>query len=155
MRARRGRCHESPLAGGTLAASLRGQQATRNLDPTQAFYLGGPGRVRAYPTAEGPGDAGWVGVVEWRRHLDATLVGRIFVDAGGVRRSAKPWADQRNAYGLAGVGAGFTWNLPERFRADLDLARQAGGNPGRQPDGKDTDGRKAGWRLWLSLTRDF
>lgn len=147
--------HDSPLGGGTLAASLRGQHVSRNLDPTQGFYLGGPGRVRAYPTVEGMGDEGWVASVEWRRPLDERFTGRVFADAGGVRRNAKPWADQRNAYGLAGIGAGLAWRLPDGYRADLDLARQLGGNPGRQPNGTDLDGRSDRWRLWLSVARDF
>lgn len=147
--------HESPLGGGTLAISLRGQQATRNLDATQDFYLGGPGRVRAYPTAEAIGDEGWLASIEWRRPLDEHFTGRVFADAGGVRRNAKPWADQRNAYGLAGIGAGLSWRMPEGCRADLDLARQVGGNPGRQPNSPDLDGRSDRWRLWLSVARDF
>lgn len=147
--------HESQLAGGTLALALRGQQATRNLDVTQAFYLGGAGRVRAYPTAEAVGDTGWLASVEWRRPVTGALTGRLFLDTGAIRRNARPWANQRNAWNLAGAGAGVTWALPERFRLDLDVARQAGGSPTRQSTGTDLDGRADRWRLWLAFVRDF
>lgn len=147
--------HESRLGDGTLTLALQGQVANRNLDGTQVFYLGGPGRIRAYPTGEGIGDEGWLATIEWNRTLAENLNGRAFLDGGGIRRNVKPWTDQRNTYHLGGAGVGFTWNLPHRLRADLDLAHQIGTNPGRQTDGQDFDGRNARWRLWLSLARSL
>lgn len=147
--------HESRLGEGTLTLALQGQLASRNLDDTQAFYLGGPGRIRAYPTGEGIGDEGWLGTIEWNRPLAENFDGRAFLDGGGIRRNTKPWSGQRNTYHLGGAGVGFTWNLPHRLRADLDLAHQIGANPGRPAGGQDLDGSSARWRLWLSLTRNL
>ncbi len=140
---------------GSLVLRARGQWADRNLDATQKFFLGGAYRVRAYPQTEATGDAGWLGGIEWRRPLGDGLEGRVFADTGSVRVNAKPWVAQRNRYPLSGLGVGATWQLPDRFRLDTDLARQVGGNAGRNSDGTDSDARTARWRLWLAISRSF
>lgn len=147
--------HELALGPGTLALRAHGQWADRNLDATQQFALGGATEVRAYPTAEALGDAGWIAGAEWRQTVAAEVDGRLFVDSGSVKRNAKPWADQRNRYELSGIGAGLTWRMPENFRFSTDLARQWGGNANRNLDDTDSDGRNSRWRLWLALSREF
>lgn len=147
--------HERPLGPGTLALRANGQWADRNLDGTRQFALGGVAQVRAYPTAEALGDGGWLATAEWRQALNAELGGRLYLDTGSVQRNAKPWVDQRNRYELSGIGAGLTWRLPENFRCTTDIARQWGGNAGRNADGTDSDGRNNRWRLWLALSREF
>jgi hemolysin activation/secretion protein len=147
--------HERPLGQGTLALRANGQWADRNLDGTQQFGLGGAGQVRAFPTAEALGDGGWIASAEWRLPLAAEVASRLFVDTGSVQRNAKPSSDQRNRYELSGIGAGLSWRMPEDFRFSADLARQWGGNPGRNADDTDSDGRQSRWRLWLALSREF
>ena len=147
--------HELPLGPGTLALRANGQWADRNLDGTQQFALGGVTQVRAYPTAEALGDGGWIASAEWRQAVTADVSGRVFVDTGSVKRNAKPWTDQRNRYELSALGTGVTWRMPENFRFTTDLARQWGGNAGRNTDGTDSDGRSNRWRLWLALSREF
>lgn len=147
--------HEFAYGAGRLALRANGQWTDRNLDSTQQFALGGAIQVRAYPTAEALGDGGWIAAAEWRQAVAADVDGRLFVDSGSIKRNAKPWVDQRNRFDLSGIGAGLDWRLPENFRFAADLARQTGGNPGRNPDGTDSDGRDTRWRLWLSLRRDF
>lgn len=147
--------HELPLGPGTLALRANGQWADRNLDGTQQFALGGAGQVRAFPTAEALGDCGWIASGEWRQPVTADLGGRLFVDTGSVKRNAKPWTDQRNRYELSALGAGLTWQMPENSRLTADLARQWGGNAGRNADGTDSDGRNNRWRLWLALSHEF
>jgi hemolysin activation/secretion protein len=147
--------YEQPLASGTVVLKANGQWANRNLDATQKFALGGTTGVRAYPTAEALGDGGWIAGAEWRRPLGGDIDGRLFADTGNIQRNARPWANQRNRYDLSSLGAGLTWRLPGLFRFDVDAARQIGGNPGRNADGTDSDGRQARWRLWLALSREF
>ncbi|MBL8491355.1 MAG: ShlB/FhaC/HecB family hemolysin secretion/activation protein, partial [Rhodocyclaceae bacterium] len=144
-----------PAGSGSVVLRARGQWADRNLDATQKFFLGGAHRVRAFPQMEATGDAGWLGGIEWRRPLGAGLEGRLFADTGSIRVNARPWVAQRNSHSLSGLGAGATWEMPDRLRLDADLALQAGGNAGRNPDGSDSDARAARWRLWLSLSRSF
>lgn len=147
--------HQRPLGTGTLVLRANGQWADRNLDGTHQFALGGVSAVRAYPTAEALGDGGWIAGAEWRRSVSVEVDGRLFIDTGGVQRNAKPWVDQRNRYELGAIGAGLNWRLPENFRFTVDLARQTGGNAGRNADGTDSDGRNNRWRLWLALGREF
>jgi hemolysin activation/secretion protein len=55
------------LPGGfTLYASFSGQRASKNLDSSEEFFLGGPNGVRAYPQGEGAGDEGWLSRLELR-----------------------------------------------------------------------------------------
>jgi hemolysin activation/secretion protein len=147
--------HELALGQGTLALRVNGQWADRNLDATQQFALGGVSQVRAFPTAEALGDEGWIATIEWRQPLGADVDGRLFVDGGGITRNARPWVNQVNRYDLSGIGAGLSWRMPENFRFTTDIARQWGGNAGRNADDTDSDGRDSRWRLWLALSRDF
>lgn len=147
--------HERPIGVGTLVLRANGQWADRNLDATQQFALGGVAQVRAYPTVEALGDAGWIAGVEWRQPVTTDVDGRLFLDTGSIKRNAKPWANQLNRYDLSGIGAGLTWRMPENFRFSTNLARQWGGNALRNLDGTDSDGRNNRWRLWLALSREF
>lgn len=147
--------HELALGPGTLVLRANGQWADRNLDATQQFALGGVAQVRAYPTAEALGDAGWIAGAEWRQAIAADVDSRLFIDSGSIKRNVKPWTDQRNRYELSGLGVGLTWRMPENFRFTTDLARQWGDNANRNLDDTDSDGRNSRWRLWLALSREF
>ena len=47
---------------------VAGQKASRNLDSSEEFYLGGPNGVRAYAQGEGAGDEGLLSTAELRWH---------------------------------------------------------------------------------------
>lgn len=143
------------LGGGALHFNAKGQWADQNLDPTLQFVLGGPGGVRAYPELEGLGDRGWLARLEWRRDLLPGLDGRLFADTGAIARNASPWTGDSNHFALSGAGFGFSWQLPEGFRFETDLAAQIGKSKLRRADGTDSDGRNESWRLWLALSRAF
>ncbi|MBP8266685.1 MAG: ShlB/FhaC/HecB family hemolysin secretion/activation protein [Zoogloea sp.] len=147
--------HEISAVGNTLVLRANGQLADRNLDATQQFALGGLDAVRAYPTAEALGDGGWLGTIEWRHRVDDSASAQLFLDHGGIQRNARPWTNQRNRYELSGLGAGLSWHLPERLRIKIEVARQLGGNAGRNVDGSDSDGRTSKWRGWLSTQLEF
>lgn len=49
-----------------LYFSLSGQYASKNLDSSEKFSLGGPSGVRAYPAPESPSDHGLIGSWEYR-----------------------------------------------------------------------------------------
>jgi hemolysin activation/secretion protein len=73
-----------------------GQWASKNLDPLQEFFLGGPNAVRAYPVGDAPGDEGSRFTVEFRRDLPvvrlfgAPLTASLFYDWGRSHRNANP-----------------------------------------------------------------
>lgn len=146
---------EAAYGGDTLVLRASGQFADRNLDATQQFALGGPNGVRAYPTAEALGDSGWLATAEWRHRLDDECSAQIFLDSGGIQRNSRPWTNQRNRNELSGLGAGMRWQLPDRLRVTFEAAHQLGSNPGRNPDGTDSDGRSSRWRAWLSVQHEF
>lgn len=145
-----------PTGSFTLFARLSTQHASKNLDSSEDFGLGGSSGVRAYPSGEGYGDAGWLTQLELR-YTKPPFAPYVFYDAGSVRVNAKPWtaaADApaiQNTRKIAGVGLGLRyqssgWNL------DVALAwRTTGGLP--QSDAQDT--RKRGPQAWFSAGYQF
>jgi len=96
--------------GWTLALSVSGQLADKNLASAEKFSLGGSQGVRAYPQGEASGDAGWLGSVELRWQAAPGWQFQAFGDAGLVHVNRQPWADTTaNQRGLAGVGLGLVW----------------------------------------------
>ena len=136
-----------------LFARLSAQHASKNLDSSEDFGLGGSSGVRAYPTGEGYGDAGWLTQLELRYSMGA-YAPFVFYDAGSVRVNVSPWsATQANASvasnerSIAGLGIGLRY---QRNHWSLDAAlawRTQGGLP--QSDTQDQ--REQGPQGWLSL----
>lgn len=146
-----------------LFATLSGQQASRNLDSSEKFMLGGPSGVRAYAIGEASGDSGWLGSVELRRDFSAFagLRGQwlAFADHGEITQHQQLWtgalpAGQRNGYGLSGVGLGL--NLyGERWSLRSAWAHAVGSNPGISSAGLQADGLKDRQRLWVQASLRF
>lgn len=65
------------------------QGADSNLDSSEGISLGGPSRVRAYPSGESSGDEGWLVQAELRLSLGAWTP-YAFYDHGKVRIDALP-----------------------------------------------------------------
>jgi hemolysin activation/secretion protein len=153
------------LLGGSfyLRARLAGQQASRNLDASQKFAIGGAYGVRAYPGDDGLGDSGTLLQLEVHRALPwvSGLDGFVFLDGGFVRQYQNPWlgwdtrASGNNRYGLAAAGLGLGWRSNSGFSASATLAVPLGGNPGSGVDGRNQDGSRTAPWLWLTLTQRF
>lgn len=148
----------------SLFTSLRGQLASRNLDSSEKFLLGGPSGVRAYPIGEAPGDEGAIATIELRRALTLPQVASAqafgFIDAGMVRLHDRAWpgsvdtTSRRNRYSLTGIGLGASVAAgPWSLRATL--AHALGSNPGRSTGGTDADGRSSRNRAWLQASIAF
>ncbi len=113
--------------------SVSTQKAWRNLDTTEQFSIGGPGRVRAFAPGEGTGDEGQVGTVELRWLPTESLMGRYaretvfsaFYDWGHVRYKHDA---SNQALGFvsdavfSGYGVGATWERPQVLGARLSVA---------------------------------
>ncbi len=135
-----------------LAAS--GQEASKNLDSSEKFQLGGPTGVRAYPVGEGLGDKGWLANLELRYRLptfagvSSQLIG--FYDLGRVSQYANPWqSTPNNSFTLQGYGGGTSLAIGTKGEIKLMVARRIGVNPNASAIGNDADGRKTGTRLWI------
>lgn len=139
----------------SLYAAFRGQIASKNLDTSEQFGLGGLSGVRAYPSGEAYGDQGYVLNLEARTPLQGLservpgqlqLVG--FVDTGRVALNRNPGDGGNNYRSLHGVGIGVNWARHDTFAVNATLARRLGGEPATSaPDDKS--------RFWLQAVTYF
>jgi hemolysin activation/secretion protein len=138
-----------------LWMSWQGQLASKNLDSSEDFSLGGPQGVRAYPNYEAQGDQGWLGTLEGRRTFGDSWQGTAFFDAGRIKVNRFTWTNSYspNMYNLYGAGIGVNYTLPGKMVGKMMVAHRIGSNPGANPtNGSDNDGTHLPWRFWLSLS---
>ena len=140
----------------SLYISYSRQWATKNLDPSEKFSLGGPYGVRAYPVGEASGDDGWRWTTELRWNL-ATREGDeniwqliAFVDGGYVKLSHDAWQGYAGQQGrsLYGAGVGVNWSNQANWVAHLHYAWKIGSEKAVS----DTDRRG---RFWFQLYKFF
>ena len=112
-----------------VMVKVSGQKASRNLDSSEEFYLGGPNGVRAYAQGEGTGDEGALGTAELRYHTPLRgLTLSTFYDAGTVRVSkGRDLTDNRVT--LRGWGIGAAYSEPGDWFARVDYAKRIGLDP--------------------------
>jgi hemolysin activation/secretion protein len=117
----------------SLLLALSGQVASKNLDSSEQFQLGGSDGVRAYPQGEGIGDEGYLIKLELRHEFAAGLGAIAFYDGGSVTFSKTPFAFGPNRRDLAGVGFGGNASYAG-FELKATLAwRVEGGEPNSIP----------------------
>ena len=117
--------------------SYNSQFASKNLDSSEKFSLGGPQAVRAYPQGEGSGDEGYVFTGELRfrvpigEELPGNMVLTAFYDSGVSRLNKTALiTDTNNGRAISGVGVGVNWEVPGNWSLRGSLAdQQTGGNP--------------------------
>ncbi|WP_426337992.1 ShlB/FhaC/HecB family hemolysin secretion/activation protein [Pseudoduganella sp. S-14] len=111
---------------------LSAQWASKNLDSSQKFGLGGRNGVRAYPGGEGYGDAGALLQLEVR-YAAGAFMPYLFYDAGRITSNREPWTSDSNHRTLAGAGVGLRYDN-RAFNASLIAAwRTRGGEPRSEP----------------------
>ncbi|MGU7775391.1 ShlB/FhaC/HecB family hemolysin secretion/activation protein [Burkholderia sp. MR1-5-21] len=118
-----------------LYAQISAQLASRNLDSSEKFSLGGPYGVRAYALGAGSGDQGWQASAELRYLAAPGWQVSMFVDAGGVQINRRPWTSERNTQHMQAAGVGATWlgtNRQVSLTAALPLGK-ASDSPTRAP----------------------
>lgn len=145
-----------------MYTTLKGQVATKNLDSSAQFQLGGPDRVRAFAPGEGTGDTGLVLSLElrflppdeWFGRVSRELVFSAFYDAGRVRFRDTPLptapGDEpvANTATLSGWGVGAVWDRPRDFAVRAYLAW-----PGSGVAVNDPVVRKP--RIYLTASKTF
>lgn len=123
------------------------QLASKNLDSSERFGLGGPTGVRAYPVGESFGDQGWLVQLEARYWIGA-YAPYVFYDAGEIRTNVKPWQAGVNERFISGTGIGTRWNQGA-WQLDGALAwRLAGGKP-------ESDTRDDRPTVWVNASYRF
>lgn len=129
-----------------LRFNASAQLASRGLDSSERFYLGGMSGVRAYPASETSGDVGYTATVELRRATGVEgLEAAAFIDVGEVTRS-KGYGEHRN---LAGWGVGLRYAKPGDWYAQFDYARKINGEDNISED-HNHDGR-----MWFQVYKMF
>ncbi|MDE2456850.1 MAG: ShlB/FhaC/HecB family hemolysin secretion/activation protein [Burkholderiales bacterium] len=139
-------------------AALSLQAASKNLDSSEMFYLGGAQGVRAYPVNEGSGSGGELLNLELRRVLPAGFALTGFIDWGCVRvhvDAGFAGATAPNRYCLKGGGATLAWQAGPGTGIGLTWAHRLGHNPSPGANGADQDGSRLLNRFWLTASLAF
>ena len=139
------------------------QQASKNLDSSEKFSLGGVSGVRAYPSSEASGDEGYKLSFEVQYDLskpdmDFDLIGTLFYDYGRIRQykdSSNITLTTPNEYSLSGWGVSFDLIASERVKLNLGWAQAIGDNDGKSSSGTNSDGRGGSSRAWFQVVFRF
>jgi hemolysin activation/secretion protein len=141
-----------------LSASFSGQLASKNLDSSEKFYLGGGSGLRAYPSSEGGGSEGEMLNLElqWRLAQGFTLSG--LYDYGSVlvnKNNSFAGAAALNRFSMRGAGLSLAWANSQGASARMAWARRLGSNPNPTAAGNDQDGTLIRNRIWLEAGHAF
>lgn len=133
-----------------LDAQLSGQLASRNLDGSQQFYLGGPSGVMSYPVGEAGGAEGVLLRLRLGRgvplgRLPGQLRAFVLAQAGKVWVARFAYAGAANAAQYrAGAGVGLDYHWRSAVSSSLSYVHRVG-------PAKATAGPDHGGELWASL----
>ena len=139
-------------------AAASGQWASKNLDSSEKFFLGGAYGVRAYPSSEAGGSAGQLLNLELRYRLPQGFTVTGFYDAGQVSVNTNnnfASAPVLNDYALKGAGLALAWQGESGLNLKATWARRIGDNPNPTATGTDQDGSLVADRFWLALSLSF
>lgn len=155
--------------GGDWSALGRvgAQLASRNLDSSQRFYLGGGTTLSGYPVGEASGDEGVDLHAELRRafRFDGghTLLAGAFVQQGWLKQHETLWPGWNGrtpelansvSLGSAGLVVHHAWR--DRWVLRGHVAWQLGSNPLRDPrTGAAGDGSSRNFRAWIQAIHYF
>ena len=134
----------------SLWLALSAQWASKNLDSSEKFVLGGASGVRAYPQGEGIGDQGYLASIEYRHNFSEVLQAALFYDTGSVSINREAFdSAASNKRTLSGMGLGFNAVLGG---ADLraSLAWRTSGEPLSVPAGASKSPT-----MWLRANKPF
>jgi hemolysin activation/secretion protein len=136
-----------------LYIAVQGQFASKNLDSSQKFVLGGPNAVRAYRQGEGVGDEGLLGTVELRytlapwRWLPRSQV-LAFFDGGTVRINQDQFLPTQNHISLYGAGVGLNLLAVGGFTVRGSVAWRIGAEPAPGVTNPSAQG-------WIQVVKSF
>jgi len=115
-----------------LYLSALGQVASKNLDSSEKFSMGGPYGVRGYPSPESPSDSGLIVTWEYRKTipieaLSGDFVAFVFGDYGLAQLHHDPLAtDVGNIRRLVSHGVGVTYGSKGGLIAKAFVAGRGG-----------------------------
>ena len=136
----------------TLYLKVAAQSASKNLDSSQKFALGGLYGVRAYDAGALSGDTGYLVNAELRYELSRAWQGQwqavIFLDSGHAVINKFPWIAGPNSVTLSGTGVGLNWTGPNQWSVRTALAVPIGSRTELVSASKSP-------RAWIEVRRGF
>lgn len=117
-----------------LYFGFSGQTASKNLDTSEQFYLGGPDSVRGYDVGVLAGAQGYLATLEYRHDAVFSRVPGVwqfsaFVDSGWVQQYKDPFVPGPNTGQLSSAGVGVQWSGPYRVMLSVSVAVPFGKRP--------------------------
>ena len=142
--------------------AVNGQLASKNLNSSEALYLGGPYALRAYPTGQGAGSQGAVLTSELNHRINGQWQLGGFVDVGVVQQYVNTYANWQglthanNIYSLADVGLTARYTH-DRLSIAAVVARRVGNNPLHNNSGAqlNADNAYRAVQAWVKATLVF
>lgn len=136
-----------------LQVGINGQLASKNLDPSQKLYLGGPHGVMSAPVSDLGGDQGVIlrarlaHPLELPTHVPGRLAVALLLQGGGVQIDRNPFSGstQNNWQSLIAGGAQLQYIHNNHWRMQLDCSARLSG----------VQSVGASRRLWLSIAYEF
>jgi len=128
-----------------LTMQLATQSASKNLDSSEKFTLGGPQTLPGYANGEVSGDSGLLAKLALRWQATPELAVSLFANHGELRLAKQPLAatPTANRKRLADLGLGLDWQPVKSVTASL----LAGWATGESPNPADNDKP----RLWATM----
>jgi hemolysin activation/secretion protein len=112
-------------ASEQILLSVTSQNASKNLDSSEKFSLGGANGVRAYPLGEASGDEGYRATLELRHQVLPLVQASVFYDIGSVSINKTPFGPTaNNRRTLSAVGVGLNASI-RRVQLKASLAWRA------------------------------
>ncbi|CAD6516892.1 ShlB/FhaC/HecB family hemolysin secretion/activation protein [Paraburkholderia metrosideri] len=138
-----------------LYFGFSGQLASKNLDTSEQFYLGGPDSVRGYDVGVLSGSRGYLATLEYRHDMTFQQVPGIwqfsaFVDTGWVQEFKNTFVPGPNTGQLSSAGFGVQWNGPYKLLVTASVAFPFG----RAPDILGTNANTS-VHCWVQARKSF
>lgn len=148
---------QSLWEGGDALVALSGQIASKNLNSSEQFSLGGMNGTRGYAVNAGSGDQGALLTLEVGHRVLDDLRLAVFWDGGLIEQHKERWPgwqgleSPHNTYVQQDVGASVQWHPLETVQVNGLVAGRVGPDDGRGMDLRTANERRADLRAWMQL----
>lgn len=137
-----------------LYAGFSQQWASKNLDTSEQFFLGGPNNVRGYDVGVLAGSQGNLFSLEYRHDFTVPgVTGRwqvsLFGDTGRLTVYKDTFTRGVNSARLSSAGLGLHWSGSHEWTAAATVSKPVGNTPDLLPDANTKT------RLWVQVTKGF
>ena len=137
-----------------IYAGFTQQWASKNLDTSEQFFLGGPNTVRGYDVGVLAGSQGNLFSLEYRHDFTLPSVtgqwqAKLFGDTGRVTVYKDTFEPGVNSARLSSVGLGLNWSGPHQWSASAAVSKPIGNTPYILANANTKT------RLWLQVMKGF